>query len=85
MKVMRDAATLLILILLVASFRVSPVETRADLVPESEVTGPLPALHLTDPASLEGKDQYCPAIEEEPALKVTRTRTSRDLPASCRS
>ena len=78
MKALRDAATLLILILLVASVRIGPVEESVELTPETETIEPMPALHLTTPAT-------CPAAKERSEPAVTRTSTSPDLPANCRS
>jgi hypothetical protein len=84
-KAIRDAATLLILILLVASIRVGHVEKSADPAQKIGATGPRPAIHLATPASVDEHDQLCPDTGKKPGLTITRTRTSQGLPANCRS
>ena len=79
MKAIRDAATLLILLLLVFSVRIGPVEEAVEFIPETHAAETMQALpaHMPLPA--------CPLAEEGSEPAVTRTSTSPDLPASCRS
>jgi hypothetical protein len=84
-KAIRDAATLLILILLVASIRIGHVEKNADPAQETGASESRPAIHLATPAAVEEQDQLCPDTGQKPGLAVTRTRTSQGLPANCRS
>jgi hypothetical protein len=79
MKAIRDAATLLILILLVVSVRIGHSDAAGKLLPDAHPAETMQALpaHTTLPA--------CPLSEDGSEPAVTRTSTSPDLPANCRS
>jgi hypothetical protein len=79
MKSVRDAATLLILILLAISVRIGPVDDSVDLVPQAHAAEAIQVLPAHDnlPA--------CTEAERRSEQTVTHTSTSLGLPASCRS
>jgi hypothetical protein len=79
MKAIRDAATLLILILLVVSVRIGHSDAAAEPHPEARAAETMQALpaQTTLPA--------CPLSDEASEPAVTHTSTSPDLPANCRS
>jgi hypothetical protein len=80
MRSIRDAAILLILLLLVVSVRITPAERGSERIAKRESAESMPAIHLTAPACEESRSPYPGAGERSEPKAAHPSCAVQDMP-----